>query len=38
MTPENLLTEWARLLMVSLADAGLCDVIISPGSRSNNRE
>lgn len=34
MTPENLLSEWARLLVVSLADAGLCDLLVSPGSRS----
>ena len=34
MTPENLLSEWARLLVVSLADAGLRDVVVSPGSRS----
>jgi 2-succinyl-5-enolpyruvyl-6-hydroxy-3-cyclohexene-1-carboxylate synthase len=34
MTPENLLTEWARLLVESLADAGVRDVIVSPGSRS----
>ena len=34
MTPENLLTEWARLLVESLADAGLRDVVVSPGSRS----
>lgn len=34
MTPENLLAEWSRLLFESLADAGLRDVIISPGSRS----
>src|SRR5215471_15896238 len=34
MTPENLLSEWARLLVVSLVDAGLCDLVVSPGSRS----
>jgi len=34
MTPENLLTEWARLLVVSLSDAGLRDLVVSPGSRS----
>jgi 2-succinyl-5-enolpyruvyl-6-hydroxy-3-cyclohexene-1-carboxylate synthase len=34
MTPENLLSEWARLFVVSLADAGLSDVVVSPGSRS----
>jgi 2-succinyl-5-enolpyruvyl-6-hydroxy-3-cyclohexene-1-carboxylate synthase len=30
----NLLTEFARLLMSSLADAGVRDVVVSPGSRS----
>jgi 2-succinyl-5-enolpyruvyl-6-hydroxy-3-cyclohexene-1-carboxylate synthase len=34
MTPENLLSEWSRLLVESLADAGVRDVIVSPGSRS----
>jgi 2-succinyl-5-enolpyruvyl-6-hydroxy-3-cyclohexene-1-carboxylate synthase len=34
MTPENLLSEWARLLVTSLADAGLRDLVVSPGSRS----
>src|SRR5262249_7864615 len=34
MTPENLLTEWARLLVESLADAGVREVVLSPGSRS----
>ena len=34
MTPENLLAVWSRLLFESLADAGLRDVIVSPGSRS----
>ena len=34
MTPENLLTEWARLFVERLADAGLRDVVVSPGSRS----
>lgn len=34
MTPENLLTEWSRLFFESLADAGLRDVVVSPGSRS----
>jgi 2-succinyl-5-enolpyruvyl-6-hydroxy-3-cyclohexene-1-carboxylate synthase len=33
--PENLLTEWASLLMESLADAGVTDIILSPGSRSS---
>ncbi len=27
-------TRWARLLVASLADAGVTDVVISPGSRS----
>ncbi|MBI5513677.1 MAG: 2-succinyl-5-enolpyruvyl-6-hydroxy-3-cyclohexene-1-carboxylic-acid synthase [Deltaproteobacteria bacterium] len=30
----NLLTAWARLLVSSLADAGVRDVVLSPGSRS----
>jgi 2-succinyl-5-enolpyruvyl-6-hydroxy-3-cyclohexene-1-carboxylate synthase len=34
MTPENLLTEWSRVLFESLADAGLETVVVSPGSRS----
>lgn len=34
MSPENLLGEWSRLLFESLADAGLEDVVVSPGSRS----
>ena len=34
MTEANLLTEWSRLLMVSLADAGVTEVVLSPGSRS----
>lgn len=34
MTPENLLAEWARLLFESLADAGVREVVVSPGSRS----
>ena len=32
--PPNLLTEWARLLVGSLARAGVSDAVISPGSRS----
>ncbi len=32
--PENLLAEWAGLLLRSLADAGVTDVVVSPGSRS----
>ncbi len=31
---QNALTEWARLLLGSLAQAGLRDVVVSPGSRS----
>lgn len=31
---SGLQAEWARLLMSSLADAGVRDVVISPGSRS----
>lgn len=34
MNPENLLGQWCRLLFESLADAGLSDVVVSPGSRS----
>lgn len=34
MTEANLLTEWSRLLFASLADAGVTDVVLSPGSRS----
>ncbi len=34
MTVANLQTEWAALLFKSLADAGVRDVVISPGSRS----
>jgi 2-succinyl-5-enolpyruvyl-6-hydroxy-3-cyclohexene-1-carboxylate synthase len=30
----NLLTQWSRLLLTSLADAGVRDVVLSPGSRS----
>lgn len=32
--PRNLLTQWARLLIGSLAGAGVRQVIVSPGSRS----
>lgn len=31
---RNALTQWARVLAASLADAGVLDVVISPGSRS----
>jgi len=34
MSEENLLTQWSRLLLASFADAGVRDVILSPGSRS----
>lgn len=34
MTPASLLTEWARLLIGSLARAGVSEAVISPGSRS----
>lgn len=34
MAEANLQTEWAALLFKSLADAGVRDVVISPGSRS----
>ncbi|WP_394841531.1 2-succinyl-5-enolpyruvyl-6-hydroxy-3-cyclohexene-1-carboxylic-acid synthase [Pendulispora brunnea] len=34
MSEANLLTEWAKLLMRSFADAGITDVVLSPGSRS----
>jgi 2-succinyl-5-enolpyruvyl-6-hydroxy-3-cyclohexene-1-carboxylate synthase len=34
MLPRNLLTQWARLLLEGLAEAGVIDVVISPGSRS----
>lgn len=32
--PANLLTEWARLLAATLQQAGVEDVVVSPGSRS----
>lgn len=34
MTERNVTTEWARLLMASFADAGVTDIVLSPGSRS----
>lgn len=34
MTPSNLLTDWAALLLESVADGGITDVVVSPGSRS----
>lgn len=34
VTPSNLLTQWARLLIGGLAQAGVRDVVLSPGSRS----
>jgi 2-succinyl-5-enolpyruvyl-6-hydroxy-3-cyclohexene-1-carboxylate synthase len=34
VTAGNLLTQWARLLLSSLADAGVREVVLSPGSRS----
>ena len=34
MSEANLQTVWAELLFKSLADAGVTDVVISPGSRS----
>src|ERR1700752_5274479 len=34
MSEANLQTEWAALLFKSFADAGVRDVVISPGSRS----
>jgi 2-succinyl-5-enolpyruvyl-6-hydroxy-3-cyclohexene-1-carboxylate synthase len=34
MSQENLLAEWARLLLGSLARAGVREAVVSPGSRS----
>lgn len=34
MSAENVLSAWSRLLIESLADAGLERIIVSPGSRS----
>ena len=34
MNPANLLTEWARVLLEGFAEAGVRDVVVSPGSRS----
>src|SRR5438132_547623 len=34
MSVANALTQWSRVLFGSLADAGITDVVISPGSRS----
>ncbi len=34
MSPTNVQQEWARTLLWSLADAGIRQVVISPGSRS----
>ncbi len=34
MSPENLQTQWARLLVTTVVQAGISDVVISPGSRS----
>jgi 2-succinyl-5-enolpyruvyl-6-hydroxy-3-cyclohexene-1-carboxylate synthase len=34
MSPENLQTQWARLLVTTVVQAGVSDVVISPGSRS----
>jgi 2-succinyl-5-enolpyruvyl-6-hydroxy-3-cyclohexene-1-carboxylate synthase len=34
MRETNLLTQWSRLLLASFADAGVTDVVLSPGSRS----
>src|SRR5262245_58658439 len=34
MSAANLLAEWSRLLIASLARAGIVDAVISPGSRS----
>jgi 2-succinyl-5-enolpyruvyl-6-hydroxy-3-cyclohexene-1-carboxylate synthase len=34
VSPANLQTEWARLLLASLRQAGVRDVVVSPGARS----
>jgi 2-succinyl-5-enolpyruvyl-6-hydroxy-3-cyclohexene-1-carboxylate synthase len=34
LEPENLLTEWARLVAGALSSAGIRHVVVSPGSRS----
>jgi 2-succinyl-5-enolpyruvyl-6-hydroxy-3-cyclohexene-1-carboxylate synthase len=34
MSPPNLQTEWARLLLASLRQAGVREVVVSPGGRS----
>ena len=34
MNPANLLTEWARVLLEGFAEAGVREVVVSPGSRS----
>ena len=33
-TPANLQTQWARLLVTTVVQAGITDAVISPGSRS----
>jgi 2-succinyl-5-enolpyruvyl-6-hydroxy-3-cyclohexene-1-carboxylate synthase len=35
MTPSNLQTEWARLLLAGLRAAGIGHVVVSPGARSS---
>ena len=34
MTPEFVQTAWARLLMSTLVRSGICNIVLSPGSRS----